>query len=382
MKAIINGNIVMKDSVIRDGVILFDEKIKQIGTDIPTGDAELIDAKGAYVIPGLIDIHIHGYKGCDASDGKKDELLKIAAELPKNGVTAWCPTTMTIPMNEVQAALDVIGELKNKNKGAEILGANVEGPFINPAKKGAQDAQYIQKPNIEFVMNNQDKIKLLTLAPEQDDDNRFIKYISEHTDITLSVGHTDATYEQTHSAFMNGASHVTHLFNAMTPFSHRAVGVIGAALSDDAVSCELIADTFHVSPVLYKIVAKLKGNKLVLITDCMRAGGMPDGEYTLGGQPVTVKGVECRLHDGTIAGSILTLNRAVRNFMEHTRLPIYEVVNMASLNPARVIGEEKVRGSLEVGKYADMAIVEPDMTVRQTLIRGKSQLNHSEVPSF
>lgn len=382
MKAIINGNIVTKDSVIRDVVILFDEKIRQIGTDIPTGDAELIDAKGAYVIPGLIDIHIHGYKGCDTSDGKKDELLKIAAELPKNGVTAWCPTTMTIPMNEVQAALDVIGELKNKNKGAEILGANVEGPFINPTKKGAQDAQYIQKPNIEFVMNNQDKIKLLTLAPEQDDDNRFIKYISEHTDITLSVGHTDATYEQTHSAFMNGASHVTHLFNAMTPFSHRAVGVIGAALSDDAVSCELIADTFHVSPVLYKIVAKLKGNKLVLITDCMRAGGMPDGEYTLGGQPVTVKGVECRLHDGTIAGSILTLNRAVRNFMEHTQLPIYEVVNMASLNPARVIGEEKVRGSLEVGKYADMAIVEPDMTVRQTLIRGESQLNHSEVRSF
>ena len=280
---------------------------------------------------------------------------------------------MTVAMSDIQKALDLIGELKEKNDGAKILGANVEGPFINPKKKGAQDDKYIKAPDTDFVMQNAENIKLVTLAPETDMDLKFTKYVSKNTDIAISVGHTDATYEQTSAAFKSGARHVTHLFNAMTPFSHRAVGVIGAALENDNVSCELIADTFHISPVLFGIVERLKGDKLVLITDCMRAGGMPDGEYTLGGQPVTVRGIECRLKDGTIAGSILTLNGAVRNFLKNTDLPIYKVVNMASLNPSRVIGEDTRRGSIEVGKYADLVIADGDVNIKSTIIHGEKQ---------
>ena len=205
-----------------------------------------------------------------------------------------------------------------------------------------------------------------------DEEFKFVKYISENTDITVSVGHTNATYKQTSEAFKNGARHVTHLFNAMTPFNHREVGVIGAALENNTVSCELIADTFHVSPVLFNIVQKLKGDKLVLITDCMRAGGMPDGEYTLGGQPVTVHGIECRLKDGTIAGSILTMDKAVRNFLKHTGLPIYTVVNMASLNAARVIGEDKMRGSVERNKYADLVIADENINIKATIVHGET----------
>lgn len=373
MKAIVNAAVVRPDSVIKDGTVIFDENIKEVGQNLCVGNAEVIDAKGAYVMPGFIDIHIHGYMGCDTSDGDRDGLLKIAQNLTRNGVTAFCPTTMTVAMSDIQKALDLIGELKEKNNGAKILGANVEGPFINQKKKGAQDDKYIKAPDTDFVMRNAENIKLITLAPETDKDLTFTKYVSQNTDIAVSVGHTDATYEQTNAAFKNGARHVTHLFNAMTPFSHRAVGVIGAALENDNVSCELIADTFHISPVLFGIVERLKGDKLVLITDCMRAGGMPDGEYTLGGQPVTVRGIECRLKDGTIAGSILTLNSAVRNFLKHTGLPIYKVVNMASLNPARVIGEDMRRGSIEVGKYADLVIADSDVNIKSTIIRGEKQ---------
>lgn len=370
MKAIINARVVGPDSVTENGAVVFDEHIKEVGRNIHTGSADVIDAKGNYLMPGFIDIHIHGYMGCDASDGDRGGLLKIAKSLPQNGVTAFCPTTMTVAMDDIQAALDLIGNLKENNDGAKILGANVEGPFINPKKKGAQDDKYIRKPDTDFVMRNKNNIRLITVAPEEDENLTFTEYISRNTDITVSVGHTDATYEQTHAAFERGARHVTHLFNAMTPFNHRAVGVIGAALADDNVSCELIADTFHVSPVLFKTVERLKGGKLVLITDCMRAGGMPDGEYTLGGQPVTVRGIECRLKDGTIAGSILTLNGAVRNFLNHTDLPIYTVVNMASLNPARVIGEDVRRGSIEIGKYADMVIADNDINIKSTIIHG------------
>lgn len=372
MRAIINVKIVNKDSVTESGAVIFDDKIREVGEGLHIGGCEIIDAHGDYVMPGFIDIHIHGYKGFDTSDGDRDGIISMARVLPRNGVTAFCPTTMTVSENEIQRALDVIKELKKKNEGAKILGANVEGPFINPEKKGAQDAKYIKRPNIDFVMQNRDIIRLITIAPEMDEEFKFVKYISENTDITVSVGHTNATYKQTSETFKNGARHVTHLFNAMTPFNHREVGVIGAALENNTVSCELIADTFHVSPVLFNIVQKLKGDKLVLITDCMRAGGMPDGEYTLGGQPVTVHGIECRLKDGTIAGSILTMDKAVRNFLKHTGLPIYTIVNMASLNAARVIGEDKMRGSVERNKYADLVIADENINIKATIVHGET----------
>lgn len=368
MKAIINTKVVTENSAA-DGGILFDERICEIG-DIHAGGAEVIDACGAYVIPGFVDIHIHGYKGFDTSDGNKSGIENIAKALTVNGVTAWCPTTMTVSMEDIQTALDQIGELMKGGEGARVLGANVEGPFINPEKKGAQSAEFVKKPNADFIIKNKDKIKLVTLAPEVDGGIEFIKRVTAETEVNVSVGHTAANLNRACAAFDAGARHVTHLFNAMPPLNHREPGVIGAALTDDRVYCELIADTFHINPVLFKILDKVIGDRLVLITDCMRAGGMPDGEYTLGGQPVSVRGIECHLSDGTIAGSILTMNKAVKNFMDAVGCPIWEAVKKASLNPARSVGEDESIGSLAVGKRADIVICDSNINIQKTIISG------------
>lgn len=370
MKAIINGKIVSENGIIENKSIIFDEYIRKIDTD--TDGCEIIDAEGAYVLPGFIDIHIHGYKGNDASDASEEELVKMAELLPENGVSAWCPTTMTVAIDEIQKSLDIIGKLKKENiSGAKILGANVEGPFINPKKKGAQSEEFILMPDEEFILKNKDAIRLVTVAPEMQNADKFIKSICENTDISVSVGHTDADYDTTKKAFECGANHVTHLFNAMPPLNHRNPGVIGAAFENDNVFCELIADKFHIHPSLFKTVKAIKKDKLVLITDCMRAGGMPNGEYTLGGQRVTVKGIECRLDDGTIAGSILTMNKALYNLMTETGLPLHEAVKAVSLAPASSIGEDKVRGSLTVGKYADIVIADEEINIKKTFSCGE-----------
>lgn len=369
-KAIINAKIVLKDGIIDNGAVLYNDKIIKTGENLCTDGAEVTDLKGKYLLPGLVDIHIHGYKGYDVSDGDRDGIISMSKALTKNGVTSWCPTTMTVSEQEIQKALDVIGELKFKDyTGARILGANMEGPFINPKKKGAQSAEHIKAPNIDFVMKNKDNIRLLTIAPEQDD-NEFIKYISENTDILISMGHTDATYEQACNGIENGARHITHLFNAMPPLNHREPGVIGAALENDSISCEMIADTFHISPHMFGVVNKLKGDKLVLITDCMRAGGMSDGDYTLGGQPVTVKGSQCRLSDGTIAGSVLKLNEAIRNYTKYADIPLYKGVYAASTAPAKAIGVDNIIGSIEVGKFADFAVADDELNIVKTIVGG------------
>lgn len=370
MKAVVNGKIVFADNLLENGAVVFDERI--IGINEVRENCETIDAEGGYVLPGFVDVHIHGYKGFDVSDAEESSVIAMSRLLPENGVTSWCPTTMTVAKEYIQKALDIIGKLKNKTEnGAVVLGANVEGPFINPQKKGAQPEEYILEPDAGFVIANKDKISLITVAPEEKGGLDFIKTVTENTDISVSVGHTDASYGIASKAISNGANHITHLFNAMPPFNHRAPGVIGAALASDSVYCELIADTFHVHPSIFNIVCKLKGDKLVLITDCMRAGGMSDGEYTLGGQKVNVSGIECRLTDGTIAGSILTMNKAVKNLFESTSLPIWEAVKAASLSPAKSINRDSEIGSIEKGKYADLVIVDKDFNVKKTFVHGK-----------
>ncbi len=373
MKAIV-GKVVTEDAVIDGGCVVFDEKsgkITAVGKTVPDG-CDVTDFGEKYILPGLIDIHIHGYVGCDASDADADGLRKISTALTANGVTAWCPTTMTVDADIIRKALYVIGMMIGRdNGGAQILGANVEGPFINSLKKGAQDEKYVLPPNADFIINNRDKIKLVTVAPEVDGGIEFVKKVSRESGVTVSVGHSAADYQAAKAAFENGASHVTHLFNAMTVFTHRAPGIVGAALDDDGVSCELIADCYHVNPCLFKMLCRTKREKLVLITDCMRAGGMPDGEYTLGGQAVTVHGNSCLLSDGTIAGSVLTLNRAVKNLHEHGGISLREAVNAASIVPARVIHEDSERGSISVGKRADIAVADENMNILLTFVGGK-----------
>ena len=374
MKAIVNGKIILPDSIVEGRALLFDEKIIGLSETVPQG-AEIIDAKGRYVAPGLVDIHIHGYLGEDTSDGSVEGIRKMAEGIVKNGVTAWLPTTMTVSYDDLRRAFDAVRVLmdkKNNPKGAQIMGVHAEGPFINPSKKGAQAVEYIRPADAPFLIENSDVIRIVTIAPEMPGALDCIREVTEKTSILVSMGHTAANYETAKAGIEAGVRHATHLFNAMTPLNHRDPGVVGASLADDRVSTELIADTFHISPDLFGLVAKVKGDNLILITDCTRAGGLEDGEYTLGGQPIFVKGIECRLADGTIAGSVLKLNNAIRNMRDHTSLPLEQIVRMASINAARCIGLDKTKGSLETGKDADITLADENFAVSETIIAGET----------
>ena len=374
MKAIINGRIILKDRIAEGCALLFSDVIEGIipQENLPT-DCEIIDAKGGFVAPGLIDMHIHGYLGKDVCDGEEESIRVISKGLLANGVTGYLPTTMTEDMSVIRKALEVCRKLKEESKtweGSAILGCHAEGPFISESKKGAQDAKYILKPDAAFVKEYADIIKTITLAPEEDENNfSAIREITRDTDVVISMGHTSADYETAMKSVNAGVKHATHLFNAMTPLAHRAPGVVGAALNSD-ISCEVIVDTFHVDASLYNMLWKLKGRKLCFITDCLPAGGLPEGEYTLGGQKIIYKGIVCRLEDGTVAGSVLKLNKGVWNVYTNSDIPLYECVNCASLNIAETLGIEKKKGSLEIGKDADIIIADGEFNIEKTIIGG------------
>ena len=375
MKAIVNGKIILNDKIIENNALIFNEKIIDIvsSDEIPEA-TEIIDANGGYVAPGLIDLHIHGYLSKDVCDGEEESIRIISKGLLANGVTGYLPTTMTEDMKTIRKALEVCRSLKEESKdwdGSTILGCHAEGPFISESKKGAQDAKYILKPDASFVKEYKDIIKTITLAPECDtEDFAAIREICRDTDVVVSMGHTSADYNTAMASIDAGVKHTTHLFNAMTPLTHRAPGVVGAALNGD-VSVELIVDTVHVDKALYNMLWKLKGRKLCFITDCLPAGGLPVGEYTLGGQKIFYDGTICKLEDGTIAGSVLQLNKGVWNVYTNSDIPLYECVNCASLNPATVIGMEKNKGSLEIGKDADIIITDNQFNIMKTIIGGK-----------
>ncbi len=374
MKYITGGKIITPGGIVEGCALVYNEKITNIidAVLVPAG-ADVLYADGRYISPGFIDIHVHGYMGEDVSDGKVEGLRIIAKGILQNGVTSFLPTTMTVSEGEINTAFDAVRSVKNESRnwdGAEILGVHAEGPFINASKKGAQAAENIKKPDASFVLKNTDIIKTVTLAPETDAGHVCIKELAAKTDILLSMGHTDATYEEAMSAVADGIGHATHLFNAMSALAHRNPGVVGAVFASD-VSCEIIADTFHIHPGLFSIVSELKKDKLVLITDCTRAGGMPDGEYSLGGQPIYLKGIECRLGDGTIAGSVLRLNKAVANMLKYTSLSIKSVVEMVTVNAARVIHEDDRIGSLETGKNADIVIFDDEINIYKTIKGGR-----------
>ncbi|MBQ4602304.1 MAG: N-acetylglucosamine-6-phosphate deacetylase [Clostridia bacterium] len=372
MLAIKNGKIIFKDRTIENKILLLSDKIEGIieETEIPE-NCEVIDAEGGYVTPGFIDLHIHGYLGKDVCDANVDSIKTIAGGLVENGVTGFLPTTMTVDMKVIEGALDACREVRNSGEyyGSTILGVHAEGPFISTSKKGAQDERYILKHNADFVKANEDIIKIITLAPEEDKDFAEIKKMAEETNVVVSMGHTSADYKTAMESTKNGVKHATHLFNAMTPMTHRAPGVVGAALNSD-VTCELIVDTYHVDPALYEMVYRMKGRKLCFITDCLPAGGLPEGEYTLGGAKIIYKNNLCKLEDGTIAGSVLKLNKGVWNVYTNTSISLYECVNCATLNPANAIGVADKKGSIEVGKDADIVILDNEFNVKKTIIGG------------
>lgn len=373
MLAVKNGKFIVKDGIETEKALLFGERI--IGfvdeRDIPAA-AEVIDANGGYVTPGFIELHIHGYLGRDVCDASVESLRIISKGLLENGVTSYLPTTMTVDMKVIEGAIDACRTLMKEPDldGSTILGVHAEGPFISESKKGAQDPRYILKPDAEFVKRNADVIRIITLAPEEDENYQAIREITEKTGVVVSMGHTSADYKTAMGGVAAGVRHTTHLFNAMSLMTHRAPGVVGAALNSD-VSCELIVDGYHVNADLFDLVYKLKGRKLCFITDCLPAGGLPEGEYTLGGAKIIYRDNICRLPDGTIAGSVLRLNKGVWNAYQNSHIPLHECVNCATLNPATTLGISDKKGSLEAGRDADIVILDDEFNVVKTIIGGK-----------
>ncbi|NFG96135.1 N-acetylglucosamine-6-phosphate deacetylase [Clostridium sporogenes] len=374
MKAIVNGKIIVGNEILENKVLLFEKKIIDIldreNVCLSKNDY-IIDAKGLYISPGFIDVHIHGSGGKDAMDGEIESIKVISNTIAKRGVTSFLPTTMTMAKERIYKALDVIEQAMNMDLGgAKVLGAHLEGPFINPKYKGAQKADFIKNPSFDFIKGYENVIKIITLAPEKDENFKFLKYIKENTDIVLSIGHSDATYEQAMVAIDNGISRATHIFNAMTPLNHRKPGIIGAIMNTD-ISCELIADNIHVHKGAINVLTKIKGkDKIILITDSMRAGCMNNGIWELGGQKVIVKNGSARLEDDTLAGSILTLDNAIKNMKNNIDASLCEIISMVTINPAKDINIYDKKGSIEKGKDADIAIFDKDINISMTIVEG------------
>ena len=376
MYAIINGKIVMSDKIVKDKVLIFDKTIREISDDIPKdliNKVKIIDAKDNYVSPGFIDIHIHGNVGYDFMDANLEQIEKIEKSIASKGVTSYLATTMTMSQEKIYNALETLKIKKNLNTaGAKMLGVHLEGPFLSEKYKGAQDPNFIIPPSYDFIKDYVDIIKIITYAPEQDINFEFTKYITENTDIILSMGHTDASYEKACEAIQRGAKHATHLFNAMTGLNHRDPGVVGATLLNENVKCELIADTIHFKKDLLEFIVRLKKlEDILLITDAMEATNMPDGIYSIGGHPVKVENNCARLvSNNALAGSVLNLNQAVKNVFENTSLSLPQVISLASANPAKALGIYSQKGSIDVNKDADIIIFDKELNCLMTIVEG------------
>ena len=379
---IINGTIITPFHLVSGEAIIVEKgRIREIvnkeelSTATLTG-AEVIEGKDKFIVPGYIDIHVHGGGGSDVMDGDYEAINQIAITHSRFGTTAFLPTTMTMSKNKIICSLRSICEaVKKGTAGAEILGIHMEGPYINPEKKGAQKEDDIKKISIEeFLEFNQasgNLIRLVTIAPEMPGAIGLIKYLYKQG-IIASVGHSNATYAQVQAGIEAGLSHVTHTFNAMRGLHHREPGVVGAALISPELTVEVIADGIHIHPIVLKILTKIKeAEKVVLITDTIRATGLKEGTYDLGGQEVIVTEGQARLKDGTLAGSVLTMDKAVKNMVNKIGIQLPKAIQMASFNPAKSIGIDDKKGSLEPGKDADIVILNKNLETELTIVAGK-----------
>ena len=354
--------------------LTYDEKFVTIGKN-EEGLQELPEEY--VVVPGFIDEHVHGAAGSDAMDGTMEDLGKIANALASEGTTAFLATTMTQSPENITKALKAVKAYRelSPESGAEILGVHLEGPFISKDFVGAQPIEYLAKPSVEVFKKYQDAsgdcVRIVTLAPEVEGSTELIKYLVSQN-IVASIGHTNATYVDVKKAVEVGATNLTHTYNAMKPLHHREVGTVGSGFLFDELNCECICDGIHVSGPAIQLLHKNKpADKMTLITDAMRAKHMPDGVSELGGQVVIVKNGEARLENGTLAGSVLKMNNAVKNVMKFLNLPLEEVVKLASKNPAKNLGVFDQMGSIKEGKRADFVILDKDLNVVQTVRNGK-----------
>ena len=375
MKAIINAKIFSDDKIIEGKVLLFDEKIVNVVDTADLRDMETVDANGAYVSPGFIDLHIHGSGGADVMDATPDALETISSTLLQTGTTSFLATTMTMSSEDIDKALQNIQLHAAEVSGAHVLGIHLEGPFINISKHGAQDKEYVQIANTALIADYMQEIKMITLAPEIKGSEHFVKLLTkEYPHIILSIGHSDASYEESQKSFTWGISHATHLFNAMNPYHHREPGIVGAVFDSD-VTCDIIADLVHTHPTMLELVQKVKKEKLILITDAMRAGCMKCGTYDLGGRSVEVAEGKAILEDGTLAGSVLKMNDALLNMRTHTSMSLIEIINSVTKIPARKLGIPK--GELREGYDADIVIFDENFSIISTIVSGEVKYRSS-----
>jgi len=369
-----NCNIIYLNKVENGSILIENGKIKEINP-ITYCDENVLDADGLYVSPGFIDVHIHGAGGFDTMDGTTDAINAISKTIVKHGTTSFTPTTMTVSIEAIHKSMEVIKKLKETGtEGAHVLGAHLEGPFINPEAIGAQNPSYLLPPSIsaynEMVRDCEDAVISITLAPEVEGAKELIKYLSEKG-VVCSIGHTKATYEEAIEAIECGISHSTHLYNVMTPFNHRNPGVVGAIFDSD-ITTETISDGIHISYPSLRIAYKQKStDNVLLITDAMMACSMIDGEYSLGGQNVTVIDGAARLKSGALAGSVLTLDKAVRNVYKNSNLPLHEIVKMASYNGAKHCKVDDHKGQIKEGYDADLILFDDDINIKKVFILGK-----------
>lgn len=354
-------------------VVIENGRIKRV---LEGKSEEGINLEGKILVPGFVDTHIHGCCGYDTNDGTVESFLRMGESLVKYGVTSFIPTTVTASHEELLKASIAVAEAMNVQKrelrGARILGLHLEGPYINVEAKGAQNPAFIRKPDfnefLEYWMASKGNIREITLAPEIEGALEFIGKVSE-LGVIVQIGHTRATYEETKRGIIAGAKKATHLFNAMRGFHHREPGTVGACLESDDVYLELICDLIHVSAVAIKLVYKVAGpERIVLITDAISAAGLPDGKYELGGLRVVVKEGICRLEDGTLAGSTLTMDKAVKNLVK-IGIPLRDVLIMATATPARALGRADI-GVIKPGSNADLVVLNEKLEVEKTYIGG------------
>lgn len=353
--------------------IAFDETVREIGA--APADAETVALpEGAVVLPGFIDPHIHGAGGADAMDGTAAALATISETVAREGTTSFLATTMTESGEAILRALTAVRDCR-ETPGARLLGVHLEGPFISETYAGAQPREYIAAPDIDVFDRYQaasgGRIRIVTVAPEVPGADALIRHLAG-TGVVPSVGHSAAGVADVRRAIACGARSVTHTYNAQSPFRHREIGVAGSALLYDELNCELIADGIHVSPEAIRLLVKNKPRgKMTLITDAMRAKGCPDGVSELGGQTVYVKNGEARLADGTLAGSVLRMNDAVRRMVQVIGLPLTDAVDMATKNTAALLGISDSCGEIACGKRADFTVLDPDFGVLLTVVGGR-----------
>lgn len=361
-------------------LVVEDEHILVFGTreevSVPEG-ARHLDFPDAVLAPGFIDIHIHGGNGHDVMETSNSALTAIEQGMLKHGVTSYLATTVTAPLPETLRSLEHLGKAvrtKESRGGAKLLGIHLEGPFISHARRGVHPPENLLQPSPELLHKlhgaSDGTVRMMTIAPELEGSLETIRE-AKRLGIESSLGHSNATFTEANAGIAAGARHATHTFNAMRPLDHREPGILGAVLSDDRVTADVIADGLHVAPSIIKLLLAAKGiDHAILITDAISATGMPDGKYKLGGFAVQVTGDRCDL-DGKLAGSVLTLDRAVRNVMDFVPLGLQNAVRLATLNPARFLGVTEERGTIAPGRIADLVVLSQKGNVVAAMAAGQ-----------